>query len=508
MKQSRYVIAAVLLCAIVFGSCKRILELEPKTGPTSLTFWKNDKDALAGLMGGYALIREALTDENRFFVYGDITANTFRVTYSSDYSIHQIANGELDGVYYGYLENLQNWTLYYKAIAQANLLVQKIPTIPDNAFANGANKAYYAGEAHFLRAFLYFYISRVWGDVPLILEPVEDLSQAKNIGREKQSVVLAQCIKDVDAAIQLLPETPIQTNDRGVRASRASALALKAHIYAWMKDFPKCEEATRDLVASPGKYGLKFITDSAEYSRIPIGRSMEAIFEININEEQNEGSGPDIYGSFQGIGSKTLYIPYLATRDASTPDQVPWMTHLTTYNNVYWEDGDLRKMLWFEKDTRTSMEKNIMMKKYVNITYRDGDVRKDPRQSNNLLVFRLSDIILLRAEALSKIKKDTEARDLVNKVRTRARLEALDGTTAGDDLYYFIVTERQRELFAEGHAFWDLLRTGFIDDFNGQFEKAMEPGSEFYGKNYWPIPRALFKDNMLMKQTPYWNGRL
>jgi len=508
MKQSRYVIAAVLLCAIVFGSCKKILELEPKTGPTSLSFWKNEKDALAGLMGGYALIREALTDENRFFVYGDITANTFRVTYYSDYSIHQIANGELDGVYYGYLENLQDWTLYYKAIAQANLLVQKIPTIPDNTFATGAHKAYFTGEAHFLRAFLYFYISRVWGDVPLILEPVEDLSQAKNIGREKQSVVLAQCIKDVDAAIQLLPETPIQANDRGVRASRASAIALKAHIYAWLKDFPKCEEATRDLVASPGKYGLKFITDSAEYGRMPIGRSMEALFEINIDEKQNEGSGPDVWGDFQGIGSKTLYVPYLATRDPRNPDNVPWMAHKTTYENLFWEDGDLRDQLWFERDPRLFMENNVMMKKYANITYRDGDVRREPRQSNNLLVFRLSDIILLRAEALFKTGKEAEARDLVNKVRTRARLEALDGTTTGDDLYYFIVTERQRELFAEGHAFWDLLRTGFVNDFNGQFANAMEMGSERYGKNYWPIPRTLFKDNLLMKQTPYWNGRL
>ncbi len=179
MKRLKYILPALLTSCLLFTGCKKLLDLEPKSGPTSNNFWKNDKDALAGLLGGYSLLRDALTDENRFYVYGDVPGNTFRITYSSDYAIHQIRDGSLDGTYYGYLENLQNWTKFYKVIAQANLLATKIPTIPEGAFRSKDQKNYYLGEALYIRAFTYFFISRVWGDVPLTLEAVEDLAEAK-----------------------------------------------------------------------------------------------------------------------------------------------------------------------------------------------------------------------------------------------------------------------------------------------------------------------------------------
>ncbi len=69
-----------------------------------------------------------------------------------------------------------------------------------------------------------------------------------------------------------------------------------------MKNYVKCEEVTRDLVANPGSYGLTFITDSASYTKMSIGKSTEAIFEININYDQNEAS-------WNGVGQKTLWSP-------------------------------------------------------------------------------------------------------------------------------------------------------------------------------------------------------
>ncbi len=123
--------------------------------------------------------------------------------------------------------------------------------------------------------------------------------------------------------MKLLPKTPISSADRGVRATQASAIALRAHIYAWQRDFAKCAQVSEDLVNNPANYGLTFITDSSQYARMSIGKSTEAIFEINISEEQNEGSGPDIYGDFKGISSRTLYAPYLATREPQREDDVP-----------------------------------------------------------------------------------------------------------------------------------------------------------------------------------------
>ncbi len=222
MKRIQYILPALLTLGFLLAgsSCKKILELESKNVPSSNKFWKTDKDALAGLLGGYSLLRDALTDENRYYVYGDVPANTFEITYNSDYSIHQIRDGSFDGVYYGYLENLQDWTKFYKSIAQTNLLIEKIPGIPDEAFERNV-KNYYLGESYFLRAYNYFFISRVWGDVPLVLEAVEDVAEAKNYGREKQEIVLKQALADLDKAVAMLPQAPLSNNDRGLQSHQS-----------------------------------------------------------------------------------------------------------------------------------------------------------------------------------------------------------------------------------------------------------------------------------------------
>lgn len=500
MKRFKYILPALMTVWLLFvgSSCNKVLELESKNVPSSGKFWKTDKDALAGLLGGYSLLRDALTDENRYYVYGDVPANTYEITYSSDYAIHQLRDGSFDGSYYGYLENLQDWTKFYKAIAQTNLLIKKIPDIPESSFKSGF-KSYYLGESYFLRAFNYFYISRVWGDVPLVLDAVEDVAEAKNYGREKQEIVLKQALADLDKAVEMLPQTPVTTNERGIRATKASALALKAHIYAWMKNYIKCEEVTRDLVGNPASFGLAFITDSAAYSKMTIGKSTEAIFEININYEQSESS-------WKGLGDRTLWTPFLVTREPQKQDDAPWRVHPGTKDYLFWEANDLREKIWMYYDAPLKM---TMLKKYANVIYKDAERQKDPYFSNNMLIFRLSDIILLRAEALYKIDREGDARTLLNMTRNRAGIGDVDPTLVGEDFFFEVFWERGRELYGEGQFFWDLLRTDIAYDwFNGIFKNSTHPGSTNYGRNYWPIPRKLFKDNTLMKQTPYWNGRL
>ena len=509
MKHHTYNFSILLLCCLLLSStaCKKVLELESKETPSSNKFWMNERDALAGLMGGYSLLREALTDNNRYYVYGDVPANTFRITYNSDYAIHQLRDGSLDGSYYGGLEDLQDWSLFYKAIAQTNLLITKIPGIPEGSFKAGY-KGYYLGESLFLRSFIYFYISRVWGDVPLVLEAVEDVTEAKNYGREKQAIVLKQCLDDLDKAIPILPEQPINANDRGVRATRASALALKAHIYAWLKDYVKCEEATRDIVANPGKFGLTFITDSVQYQKMSIGRSTEAIFEISMSYDQNEGQDMETPGGWTwGLGYKTLFAPYVSFRKAQKADDVPWLVLGETLDRLYVDDDyDLRTDLWFYQDPDDG--ELLMLKKYSNVIYKDGDVQKDAWFANNILIFRLSDIMLLRAEALYKMSREGDARPLLNQIRHRAELKDVDPATTGEEFFDVLSRERHRELFAEGQTFWDALRLGTIKLLNPVFDGSVTPGNPKFGMNYWPIPRKLFKDNLLMKQTPYWNGRI
>ncbi len=494
------IILYILLIALCQVSCKQILELSPKETPSSNVYWQSENDALAATLGAYSLLRDALTDNNRYYVYGDVPSKAFHITYNSDYAIQQLIAGSYDGVYYGYIDALQDWTKFYKVIAQTNLLIKRLPTMDAKNFKLADRKNYFLGEALYLRAFTYFYISRVWGDVPLVTAAVEDVTEAKQYGREAQAKVLAQCITDLEQAKTLIPTVTESPSDKGIRASLATVLALEAHIYAWMGNYQKCEEMTRDIVNNPGQYNLAFITDSAQFQRISIGRTSESIFEISINYDQNEGAQ-------QGIGERTLYSPFLATRIPSG-ENVPWTLETETLNKIYDIYGDdttdLRYKSWFYQVRGD----HPMLKKYANVIYKDGEVKKNPRFSNNIIIFRLSDIMLLRAEALYKTGNEAGARILVDRIRARAGTTPSDPDITGDDFLSFLVYEEVRELYAEGHMYYDLIRNDMLSEFNDVFDGALEKGSANYGRQYWPINRDLFKDNPYMKQTPYWSGRL
>ncbi len=140
-------------------------------------------------------------------------------------------------------------------------------------------------------------------------------------------------------------------------------------------------------------------------------------------------------------------------------------------SNLFWEAGDKRSSHWFYYDNQADI---YMLTKYSNVIYKDGDERKDPRYSNNILIFRLSDIILLRAEALYKTGKEGDARTLMNITRNRAGIGDVDPALTGEDFFLELIWERGRELYSEGHFYWDLLRTDIATEyFNPVFKEAM-----------------------------------
>jgi hypothetical protein len=141
--------------------------------------------------------------------------------------------------------------------------------------------------------------------------------------------------------------------------------------------------------------------------------------------------------------------------------------------------------------------------KYSNIYYADGSAQSDPRLSNNLNIFRLPDIMLLRAEALNKLGRDAEALPLLNAVKERAGIEDYTGA-GGTDMGREILEERLRELFFEGQAYYDLIRTGLLLDYNENFS----PDQYYNGGWVWPIDPSMFKDDFTLVQTKYWQGKL
>jgi len=175
----------------------------------------------------------------------------------------------------------------------------------------------------------------------------------------------------------------------------------------------------------------------------------------------------------------------------------------TSYiTRLYTDTNDIRIRKFFYQPTSG----NGQTIKYSNITYADGSAENDPRLSNNIIVFRLADIMLLRAEALNHLGRDQEALTLLNQIRTRANTALYQGS--GTALATAILEERLRELFYEGQSYYDLVRTKQLTNYNQNFSSAQFLNGSPKGGWLWPVDPNMFKDDFTLTQTPYWQGKL
>lgn len=483
-------ISVIALCAIVLtigNSCKKVLDLQPHDSTFTQAYFQTGQDANTAIAGAYALLRNVLLNNYSWHVYGDLPAGELAVNGGYDAFNQPICSGQFIGLNVGSWE--WNWQNYYQLMQQINLIINKVPGIPIESFTNRDLKQQIIGEAYFLRAYTYFYMSRIWGDVPLKLAPDLDISQAVNIPRTPAATVLAQCLADCQTAESNLVFGYSDASMVAVRANKGSVLALEAHIQAWKGDYASCEK-TADTLIRQGGYSL---VDSSQYNQVFVGKSAEGIFEININYGQNEGIAANGGG----------YLPTLAAPFIAKQPNLYWPLNQTYVNRLYTDSGDIRYAKFFYQ-AQSGEGQTI---KYANITYADGSAQNDPRISNNLNIFRLADIILLRAEALNKLGRDVEAVPLLNQVRERAGVPDYQGN-GGDDLATEILEERLRELFFEGQSYYDLVRTKQLTNYNDNFLSSQFMDGSPNGGWLWPIDPAMFKDDFTLVQTPYWKGKL
>jgi len=515
------IIYLAVLMVFTSVSCKKILEQQPKNSTYLEQFWKNANDCEYATAGNYALLRDAFTDyNNRYYMYGDAVANTyFTIDYNGD-GLEGIQSGTFTFQYN--LEALGNWTKYYKTIAMSNLILKQVPKITDAQLSAVDDPATYRnkilGEALFVRALTYFEMVKVWGDVPLVTESYDDPLTAPQLPRSPKADVMAQIEKDCLSAISLLKWGYENKLDVAVRANKGSVFALLAHFYLWratttnlassdpiMSDVDKANAAI-DSITKLGGYTQ---VDTAAYGKQFIGRSTESIFEIYMSDDSKEGSNRHIGLEFltdryvNGFGTSHRYwVPpaYLDAHFNTTPVMYIDSKGDTTY---YSDTLDVR----FRNNFDLVHENKPTCRKYANVTYRNPGTQTDPFLSNNMIIFRLSDMLLLKAE-IALYKNDlNSAVDIINGFRIRNNCDSfflVNNSYSKDDLMYEYMLERGKELYLEGHLFWDLIRTRQYINFVPWLGEDRFKAGGFY----WPVNPALFRDNRLLVQTSYWRGKV
>jgi hypothetical protein len=476
-----------LLLVLTITSCSKFLDKEPYSTATDGGIWRTEDDANSAVAACYALLRMALNDGMAYYAYGDMPTDEFSSAYGGgDYAYYYIKNGQWAQPIpaantYEPVMKLRRYENFYRVIDQSNRCIKHIPSIATD------RQQEFMGEAYFNRAFSYFYMARVWGGVPLVLQAVEDVATTANVARATEKEILDQAIADAKQAIISLPWSNGVSSDKVVRANKGAAYALLAHIYAWQGDYAKCAPIA-DSVISSGFYSY---VNRNNYLTIYDGKSSEGIFEIAQNAS-NEGA------SYNSIAFYTLRSDkYLSINTGNS--FLP--LNLTTLSALYSDTTDLRRNSAFAYLSST----DPICIKYDNITY-NGTGNTDPLAFNNIIVFRLSDIVLLRAEALAATGDYGGARTLLDEIRALAGLSASEADDA--DLFENVIDERGRELFLEGHRFYDLVRlakkTGKVE-----FGDDKISATQFQqGKYYWPLDPVLITANSLLVQTPYWKGKL
>lgn len=497
-------ILSLTLVVVGLSSCKKLLEQEPKNSTYLEVYWKTGKDARNAIAGNYALLRNAVTNkENRYYMYGDaIAKNYFTIQYNGD-GLEGIQNGDFTFQYN--INSLANYTLYYKTIAMSNIVIANVKKMTDAELRDEedpiAFKNNIIGQATYIRALCYFMMVRVWGDVPVVTEAYADPITAPQLPRSPKATVMKQVEDDCHSAINLLTWTYENVGDAKVTANKGAAYALLAHLYLWratmsnvatdapnLTDVNSADTTINTLIARGG-YSQ---TDTANYKNTFIGRSSDGIFELNMSENTLEGSA-------SSIGTKFLNNTYV-NNYTTNPRYYVVPRYIT--DNFGSGSTDIR----FKKNFDLSNPERPICTKYANVIYRNPGQKLDAYLSNNMILFRFSDLKLLKAEIALYKGDAATAINVINESRRRndpnpALVPAGLSTALVMDEY---IKERSKEMYLEGHLFYDLLRTrryGNVVDWL--------PLDRFRREGfYWPVDPALFRENPNLKQTTYWLGKV
>lgn len=359
----------------------------------------------------------------------------------------------------------------YLGIARANIVLSRIDPVTMDA----ALKERIKGEALFIRSLLYYNLAVAFGNIPLPLVEAGSVEEGRALLQVPAAEVYKQIIGDLIKAEAALPEKKNYSSADVGRATKGAAAALLAKIYLTSGDKKSAETVLRRILAS---YGYTLLPDYASLWGLTNKNNAESIFEV-----QFKGGGTNTGNAFTNAFSPLLKNSVGAYKNRPTPDM------LKAY-----EPGDDR----FKKSLDTSYvnAQGLLLTNTKNDTrfitkfgkenaFNEGDA------SNNFVVLRYADVLLLLAEAIGE---SDESYSLINQVRTRAKLQPISAATPGT-FAEKLLHERRVELAFENHRWEDLLRFGVA-------EKTLKAIGKTNVRTLYKIPQRELDINSAFVQNP------
>ena len=380
----------------------------------------------------------------------------------------------------------RNWSRLYTSIGKINETIDKVSKATDPALT-AERKSRILGEARALRAANYFELVRLWGDVPLILQPIvttntKTIFASVAVPRSAATAVYDSIIADLEFAVANVRTASQAASKQIMNTGIVNTMLAKVYAtvepHDWNKVNQYCDAVIADGYTLLPDYD--FLFDGQHKS------SSESIWEITY-----EGWGSGTYGlwirdMYIGGGwpkfntpSHDLVRAFEAEGDhVRFNSSIQWVDYSGQWVDPYWPMNNLP---------------------LIN-KVRGGDV-------SNFIIYRFADILLLKAEALTELNQLDDgagAQFYLNKIRNRVGLANTTATTQAD-LRLAIEKERQLELAFEGYRWFDLQRTGRTLEVMRNAKKANNeplnyPIQEF--RLLFPVPQNEMDRNPRLTQNP------
>ncbi|MDQ0107499.1 hypothetical protein J2T02_002618 [Chitinophaga terrae (ex Kim and Jung 2007)] len=460
----------ITITTIAFISCNSFVKVDsPTTNPAASNVYNKNSTATAVLTGIYEKMSEGNTlfanGRNGISIVAGLNSDELE-NRSTDFLLTQYYNNNISP------DNSPFWSELYKYIYTANAAIEGLT---ESKTVTQALKNQLLGESYFLRAFFYFYLTNLFGDIPL--NTASDYKINMHASRSSKKEVYNQIVTDLLEAQNLLSEdyltpTNVVTLER-IRPNKGAATALLARVYLFMEEFDKAEEQAT-LVISNSKYQLQL-----DLSQVFLNTSLEAIWQLRPVVPQ--------YNTFDG----DVYILN------SEPNYAHPVVVSQTLNDSF-EPEDLRYLNWIGKFVSSS---DIYKFPYK---YRVG-VGTSGKVTEYLVVLRLAEQYLIRAEARAQKNDIAGSQSDLNIIRTRAGLPNVKENTK-ETLIKAIQQERRVELFTEwGHRWLDLKRWKSSANPNQSLANEVLNNVKPNWKNsavLFPIPRTELLNNSNISQNP------
>lgn len=488
MKKLRIIIVC-FLSLLTFG-CNDFIDITPISEETTANAYDTASQIEAALVGAYESFQSAEYYVWDFVLFQDVRSDNAYAG-GDNPEIFQIDFLDIGPAH---TRIFTHWSNIYNAIAKANLVIERVELVNDPVL-DEERRLQISGEAHFLRAYHYFTLVKMFGDVPLIVDTVNS-ADGDNVIVPRASVqeVYDQIISDLEVAINLLPDTfgsDASVNKARATSGAANALAAKVHAQKPMKDYAATLEHIEALENSSAGYQL------ISYPQLfSANNNAESILEVQY-----------LGGNEGNFGPQLLLPPSIsgdAWRKFATPS-VDLVNAFDDENDVVRKNASFifESVQWVDEYWGNSPGSTIPFGyKWKNAS---GFASAD-----NTYLLRYGDLVLLKAEALNELGQLNQAVLEVNKIRNRAQLPDLtpEQSSSQEVMKQTILKERRLELFMEGHRWDDLVRNGeLINTMNNLVEIDLRTGNPVNynmtpAKILLPIPQQELDRNPALTQNP------